>query len=238
MVIIRQEQTIFKKVGLSERKMIFRELASEKMQIMVKGSEDDEVFHLIALQTEKDETLLCRRPTDSKQVLKDQKVSGSFSFRNERYYFHSDMSLQSDWIVLKINVDIFQLQRRANARINLPESYDGLFIVTQHQGKSYFVECRLKDISAGGFKMELLGDTLLLSIGEIVKGSLRLGKRRPIDFEVEVRFIKRIEQDGKVTQIAGMQFLNRDYFIENRLLLLMMDLQRELYLKYSSRGSL
>lgn len=230
-----QEQVIFKKVAMSEKKMIFRELASEKMQIMLKGTEREEPFYLVANQVEKDENLLCQHTASSSGISKDQKVSGNFSFRNERYYFHSEISFQNGWTVLKINVDIFQLQRRANARINLPDNYDGVFVLTSHMGKAYFIDCKLKDVSAGGFKMEMPGETPALKIGDTVKGTLRLGKRRPMDFDLEVRFAKKSQEGDNVVQVAGLQFLNRDHAIENRLLLMMMDIQRELYLKYSDR---
>lgn len=234
MAVPGQEQTIFKKVALSEKKMLFREIVKERLLVMVKGAERDEVMRLTAVQTEKDEILLCT--ADSNEMSKDQKVSANFAFRNERYFFQTDISFQSGWTILKINVDLFQLQRRANARIDLPDNYDGVFALTQHCGNSFQLDCRLKDVSAGGFKMELPGDLPALKVGDQLKGALRLGKRRPMEFEVEVRFAKRFEQDGNVTQIVGAQFLNRGHSIENRLLLLMMDLQRELYLKFSDRS--
>lgn len=233
MAILGQEQTIFKKVALSEKKMLFREVAKEKIQIVVKSLESDETFHLIAVQTERDEALLCHHTADSKDLIKDQKVISSFTFHDERYYFHTDLIFQNGWSILKINVDLFQLQRRASARIELPDNYDGIFVLAQHAGKPYFIDCRIKDISAGGLRLELLGDSPALKVGDRMKGTLKLGKRRPIDFEVEVRFAKKINEDGKVVQTGGVQFLNRDHTIENRLLLMMMDLQRELYLKYS-----
>lgn len=236
MAVKGQEKSIFKKVAMSEKKMLFREVAKEKLQILVKGVANDEVFHLIAVQTERDELLLCHHTADSKDVTTDQEVMINFSFRNERYFLHSQMNFHAGWTMLKINVDLFQLQRRANARIELPERYDGIFILAQHGGKALFIDCRMKDVSAGGFRMQLFGDTPSLNVGDRMKGSMRLGKRRSMELEVEVRFVKKSEEGGKVIQTVGVRFLNRDYGIENRLHLMMMDLQRELYLKYSDRS--
>jgi len=236
MPVAGQEQSIFKKVAFSEKKMLFREIAKEKQQLMIKCMDNDDVFHLIAIQTERDEVLLCHHTADTKTYNKEQKVIASFVLRDERYYFHTDMNFQEGWTILKMNVDLFQLQRRANARIDLPDSYDGIFVLSQHAGKPYSIDCRLKDVSAGGFKMEFLGISPALQAGDRMKGILRLGKRRPMEFEVEVRFAKKEDDGGIVIQTAGVQFLNRDHNTENRLLLMMMDLQRELYLKYSDRG--
>lgn len=236
MAITGQKADIFKKVALSEKKILFREVSNERVQIMVKGVESEDVFQVIAMQTERDEVVRCQQVADTTPFNREQKVIASFMYHDERYYFNSDMNFQDGWIVLKVNVDLFQLQRRSNARVEIPESFDGTFILSHHVGRSYFVECRVKDVSAGGFKMEFVGDAPSLKVGDHLKGTLRLGKRRPMEFQVEVRFVRKGNVAGVVIQTAGVQFLNRDHATENRLLSMMMDLQRELYLKYSDRG--
>src|SRR5438445_12433578 len=121
-----QGQVIFKKVGLSDKKMLFREIASDRIQVALKG-DNDEVFHLIVIQTEKDENLLCHHTADSKNFEKSQKVMVNFPFKSERYFFQSELSFNSGWAVLKIDGDLFQLQRRANARIDIPDRYEAIF---------------------------------------------------------------------------------------------------------------
>lgn len=229
-----QDQLIFKKVGVSEKKMLFREIADDHLQVAVKG-ESDEVFHLIAIQIEKDENLLCHHTADSKIHDKQQKVVVNFPFKSERYFFQTELSFNSGWAVLNIEGDLFQLQRRANARIDLPSKYDAAFTLYQHGGKSYFLDGAIKDISAGGIKVEMPESCPVLAIGEKIRGTVRLGVRRPIEFQLEVRFAQSKDVQGKKTQVAGLQFLNVDHTLENRLLSLMMDLQREIYLKYSSK---
>lgn len=231
----QQGQMIFKKVAVSEKKMLFREIADDKMQVAVKGALQDDLFHLIVVQTEKDEALLCHYTADSKGITQAQKVVVNFSFKSERYFFQTDLYFESGWAVLKIDVDLFQLQRRANARIDIPAKYDAVFLLSSHGGRSYFLDCRVKDISAGGFKMEFQGAQPELKIGDQVKGTLRLGVRRPIEFLVEVRFAQSKEDNGVTKQIAGVQFLGIDHLMESRLLSLMMDLQREIFLKYPQK---
>ncbi|WP_415062951.1 flagellar brake protein [Bdellovibrio sp.] len=227
-----KEQVIFKKVAMSEKKMLFREVADDKLQLAIRGTEQEGLFHLIAVQTEKDEVLLCHHTADSKGVTVNQKIFVNFSFKTEKYFFQTELSFQSGWAVIRTDVDLFQLQRRANARIDIPAKYDAMFILMKHGGKSYFLDCWVKDVSAGGFKLELPHAEPDLKVGDKVRGTLRLGARRPMEFEVEVRFAQKKEHEGRVHQIAGVQFLNVDQLLENRLLSLMMDLQRELYLKY------
>lgn len=221
-------ELIFKRVAVSERKLIFREMAEDRAQLALKGADPDFVFHLIAVQTEKDETLLCHHTEDSKSVTQPQKVLLNFSFKSERYFMQSELAFESGWAVLQIGGDLFQLQRRANARLVIPPTYPAVYILTSHEGKKYFVDCAVKDISAGGLKLEVPVTHQDFRMGEVLKGSLRLGNRRPMEFEVEVRFAQKNEK----LHIVGVQFLNVDHVLENRLLSLMMDLQRELFLKY------
>lgn len=233
-MVVDQGQTIFKKVGLSDKKMLFREIASDRLQVALKG-EGDEIFHLIAIQTEKDETLLCHHTADSKDFEKAQKVMVNFPFKSERYFFQSELSFNSGWAVLKIDADLFQLQRRTNARIDIPDKYEAIFTLHRHNGKSYFLESRIKDVSAGGLKIEMPLGAPELVVGEKVKGTMRLGARRAIEFELEVRFSQRKDIQGSLFHVVGLQFLNVEHLLENRLLSLMMDLQRELYLKYAGK---
>lgn len=229
----KAEQTIFKKVALSEKKMLFRELADDKGQIAVKGALLEDIFHLIAVQVEKDEALLCHHTAESKDINTAQKVVINFAFKSERYFLQTEMYFESGWVVIKIDGDLFQLQRRANARLEIPEKYDATFILSQHGGANYFIECRVKDVSAGGFRMEYFGDRPLVQVGDVLKGTLRIGPRRPLEFSVEIRFVQRTEREKVTKQVCGVQFQNVTHLLENRLLSLMMDLQRELFLKFS-----
>lgn len=232
---VQQGQSIFKKVAVSERKLLFREIADDKLQLSLKGNDDEGTFHLIAVQTEKDETLLCHHTADSKAVTEAQKVVVNFQFKNERYFFQTDLRFAAGWAVLGIEVDLFQLQRRANARIDIPSKYEARFSILNHGGRVYFVETRVVDISAGGIKIEFKSATPELKVGDRIKGALRLGHRRAMDFEVEVRFCQKREHNGDVVQTAGLEFQNVTSILESRLLNLVMDLQRELFLKYPKR---
>ncbi|UOF01454.1 flagellar brake protein [Bdellovibrio reynosensis] len=226
-------QTIFKKISISEKKMIFREVAHDKVQVVVKGK--DRIFHLIAVQSEKDEALMCHHTADSKDIKENQEVLVNFAFKTERYFIQTELYFEAGWAVLKIDKELFQLQRRANFRVDIPAKYDAIFNFTEHQGKKYFFDCKVKDVSAGGFKMELGGDPVL-KIGDKVKGHLRIGNRRPLEFEVEVRFSSMKEAEDKKQQIAGVQFLNVEKITESKLMTVITDLQREIFLKYPKKN--
>lgn len=224
-----QENAVFKKVAVSTRKVLFRILASEKLPILLKKMEEEEFFRIVAAKVEKDEILFYLPAAGSAVIQKEQKVSGSFTINNEKYYFNSQIFVLNGLSALKANIDLFQLQRRANARIVLPDSYDCAFTLTQHKDKFYSIDCRLRDLSAGGIRIEIPCDEPHLKVGEVLSGAIRLGKRRPMEFSLEVRFVQKKDQ---MIQTVGLQFLSFNNAIENRLLLVMMDIQREIYLRY------
>lgn len=236
MAIQPQEQMIFKRVGLSDRKQLFRHIASHNINIILK-TEEDVIFQLVAAQTENDEVLLCHPTDESRKSEKNLKVTANFIYEDDRYFFQTEVSHTHGWAVLRTDVDLFQLQRRANTRVDLPQDYSAAFSINSHQGKKYFLEAQLIDISAGGMKITWAEGPLVKN-GDIVRGHLRLGYRRPLEFDVEVRHvIKKDEADGKFSQVAGVQFSGINNMMENRLLSLMMNLQRELYLKYLGKDS-
>ncbi len=232
MVIANQSQNIFKRVAVSERKALFRDICQSKVTLSLKSSDGEDVFHLLAIQTEKDETLLCHHTADSKEMTGTMKVLANFMFEDERYFFQTDLEFSTGWAILITDVDLFMLQRRANARIDLPEKYFANFNIIKYDGKAQFVECRIEDISAGGLKITIPKAEPVLKIGDVLRGALRLGNRRPMELDIEVRFAQTKEQGGVTVQVAGVQFKDVDHLLENRLLSLMMDLQRELFLKF------
>ncbi len=228
-------QVIFKKVGVSERKLILREMADDKTQVTVKG-ENEEVFHLIAIQFENDEQLLCHHTADSKNHISVQRVVVNFVFRLERYFFQGVISFSSGWVVLDKSSELFQLQRRANARVDLPSNYNASYTLMSVGIHRCFVEAKVRDVSAGGVKIEFFKPNFEIQNGDRLRGALKLGLRRPIECEMEVRHVFEREVEGKVVVAMGLQFLNVDQTFENRLLSLMMDLQRELFIKYPKKS--
>lgn len=232
---IKSGQSIFKKVAVSERKMLLREIAHDKLQLTVKGAGQEDVFHLVAFQTEKDEVLQCRHTTDSKQVTEGQKVTVNFPFRTERYFFQTDLSFDEGVPSLRIAVDLFQLQRRASARIEIPEEIEAEFSIVWREGASMFVKSRVKDISAGGLKIEIPAGSAGFKVNDKIKGVLHIGQRRPLELEAEIRFSRTNGSDPQAAQIVGLQFRNLAYMMEHRLLSLVMDVQREIYLKFAGK---
>jgi hypothetical protein len=237
------KKDIFKKVSVSERKTLFREMVKARDILTIKGETEDP-FHLIAIQVEKDEFLMCHHTADSKGQSKPQTVVANFTHENDQYFCRTDLTFNLNWAILKLDLDLFKLQRRASARIEIPDEINAEFILKQFGPNKYDVICKVKDVSTGGIKAEMPIGAPDLKIGDTVQGILRFGNRRPFEFELEARFVQKISTGEVITeqtsvpylpsnqvQITGFQFLKIDSVIESRMLTILMDIQREIYIK-------
>lgn len=224
---VNSSQDVFKKVHLSERKAIFRKIADVQSELLVK-TEDDNYGQAKAIRLENDENLYCRVAAGALTFKPNSEVVVNFSWEEEKYFLRTTVNAIGAEIVLKVNVDIFQLQRRKNARLDVPEAFQAQAQILSVNGDPCHFESQLKDMSAGGCKVVFPQASPALKMGDQLAMSLILGKRRPLQLACEVRYAA---GDGK-SQTLGLQFLNRDDYNENRLLVLMMDLQREFYLKF------
>ncbi len=224
------QQDVFKKVHLSEKKMIFREMAFEHTMILVKNDQD-EFAHFNSFRLDDDSKLYCARLADSPGITTEQAVVLNFIFKGESYFIQSYVTFENGIPCLDIEGSLYVLQRRNNARIVLPDEYPAFVNWVEYNSKAVFYEGRVQDISAGGCRIMIPGESIDLKIGDKIKVVLHLGQRRPVQQLSEVRFVKK-DDSG---QTFGIQFQEVDRVVENRLLTTMMDIQRELYVKYGPK---
>lgn len=223
-------QNTFKNVAPSDRKDIFSGVITVGVQLLVRVA-GIESFHIIPKELNSEQELFCHFTDDVDSIAGEHAAVVNFDYANERYFFKTHIKAVTEGLWINTNIELFQLQRRANVRVPIPEDFDALFSLHGHGGKKYFKDCRVKDVSAGGVRIEFSGDRPDLQIGDTVQGTLRLGVRRAMEFDLEVRFVQRKEIDGKIHYTAGTRFQNIDKTLESRLLTLMTDLQRELFIK-------
>lgn len=222
-------QSAFKNIAISDRKELFQNLAAEQGQLLLRSSKG-ESFHVKAVALN-DDMLECQPTDDVQAKIESQDVVVNLDFDNQRYFLKTYVRSENGKLVINTNVDVYQLQRRANVRIPIPEEFDALFTLHAHGGKKYFKDCSVKDVSAGGVRIEFTGEKPDLKIGDIVTGTLRLGARRAMEFDLEVRFVQKRDHDNGTTYTAGTKFMEVDKVLETRMLQLITDLQRELFLK-------
>jgi len=93
----------------------------------------------------------------------------------------------------------------------------------------------LKDISAGGVKVEIQHGGPILSSGDIIKGAVVLTMRRPIEFELETRFVQKTiipagrpkyvgdDPQPTETQLVGLKFIKLNPVMESKFVATLMD---------------
>lgn len=221
----------FKRVHLSERKILFLKVAANKFNLFIKG-EFEELVPVIAFRNDKNVNLFCAPGLESLRSCAGQTVVVNFSDEEERYFFTTTINFEGEIPFLKIDVDLFQLQRRLNMRFDIPDRYKAFVNIVEYNGKAISIEARILNISAGGCRIVIDDCVTFFKMEDKITIFLHLGQRRPLKFQVDIRFVLVKE----LTQTLGLQFLYRDSILENKMLTMMTDLQLELYLKYTTEN--
>lgn len=224
-------QNFFKKVAFSEKKKLLKALTEAQEPLLVKGDVEDFPFHLVPIQNEGMDAVLCHLTEDSKNVSDPQNILINFVQGEHRYFMQTVLKFRPGWAVVDTTGDLYQLQRRSSVRIDIPEEFNARFMIRHHGGQSYALEAAVENISAGGIKIRFTGVDPKLKMGDPMKGTLTVGIKRPIDFDLEVRFVGRKMVDRKVVQTIGLQFKNLERVMETKMLSLIMDIQHEIYIK-------
>ena len=223
---------IFKKVAVSGKKQVLREAAAQECMLSIK-SEEDVIVQTPMIWMDQDYSLFCRALSLEDLIRMNGRVTCNFTHENERYFFQTDLEMEGDEVRLNCaEVDLYQLQRRKNTRLFFPENYDAGFNITEYKGKSYFIFAKIKDISAGGCKVIIPKQDPAFVVGSQFSGFLRVGHRKPLPLVAEVRHV--LEETKDNAQVFGVQFVEINSVIENRLLSMMVDIQRELYVRFGT----
>lgn len=220
-------QGIFKKIHVSDRKKLLKQIAEEKIAITCRHQETR--FHIIGSLYQENEKLLLCLPTDDNPEGIDADCVMHFEYDDQQYFFTSFLTKDAinRWLV-PVSVDFFVLQRRSSARIDIPREYPAIFRIQKYNGEATFTDTRVVDVSAGGVKLQLSGAGLQIKDGDQIEGVLRLGTRTPISLKGEVRYLEKNPEGGK-PQVFGVMFLGVNKILENKLLTVLMNFQHELF---------
>ena len=229
---IATKQGMFRKIHQSEKRRLVASLGDHRTSLVIRGN-NDEIFNMMSDGTEGDRLLKCRLVFGSKVPQEKQAVVINFTFGYERYFFRGDMSLSEGKYFIDTSADFYILQRRKSARLVMPPEFACGFNMIEYRKKNVFYEMRIIDFSSGGakvwyplFEPEFVTD-------ELIKGVVHLGIRRPLNMDGTIRHVVRQESGDRTGQIFGIQFDAGNKIMEVKLLTMFMDLQREIFLKYS-----
>lgn len=223
---------IFKKVHLSDKKRIFKEVADASTLLLLKV-ENQDVRQVFAKKINEEKFLECEFKPGFEFDLKMSEIAVvNLSHGEDRYFFSGVISIVNSKVYLDIQGDLFYLQRRRSARMEIPEGYPAKSRIIDLNGKNLPFDFKILDFSSGGCRLALASMEPLIKTGAKFKLMITLGHRSSFESEVEVRHAKEIKTLKDLPQVLGVQFTSTDVAFESKMLNLYMDVQREIFLKY------
>ncbi len=238
----KNQSTMFNKVNSFEKRVIFRSLATRKSKLMMKSIEDV-ITQLVVTKNVDDKKVECKLvqmvstkegDENSEKLIplkSNQNVILNFSFNEDRYFMQTNMIVNDERILLDLEPELFVLQRRKSPRIELPTAFPQHFRIIEYQGKVVFLEGRVIDFGPGGCRAEMVLSTPRFATGDKISLVLRLSHRNPLNLKAEVRHIVFKEDEKGLRQTFGVQFKDLGAIMENKMMSLLMELQKEMFTK-------
>lgn len=235
----QNQPQMFNKVSASEKRIIFRSLSQRQTKITMKS--ESHISELRAIKCNDDRILECDRlklnPVEDDSQLpginNNENVILNFSLGEDLYFMQTKSSLSESKIYLDMGPDLFVLQRRKSMRLEVPMAYPHQVRLIEHKGKVVFIEGRLLDFGAGGCRIELLQMEPLFSTEDSLVTVIRLNHRVPLTLRAQIRHTlpKASHKNGR--QIFGVQFQDLGPIMQNKMISLSMEMQKEFFAKFS-----
>lgn len=227
---------IFKKVHLSDKKRIFKQVAAEEVLLLIKV-ENQDVRQITGASISDDKILVCKFKEGFEFELKRPDIAVvNLSYGEDRYFFSGVISVVGKKILIDIQGDLFYLQRRRSARMEMPDGYSAKARIIDFNGKNLPFDFKILDFSSGGCRLSLASMEPLIKTDSIFKMLITLGNRSSFEAQIQVRHVKEIKTFKDLPQVMGVQFISSDPMFEGKMLNLYMDVQREIFLKYIKKN--
>ena len=225
---VTNEADIFSKVTATERLRLFKDLATARGEILCKG-DLDEVYRLVAERTNPRNELYCSIPFGLPSPTGEKELLSNFFIGGERYFFRTPVRVENQLAIIKIDNELFHLQRRQNYRIKIPENYLAQILISELNKALVKLTGNINDLSSGGCRVTLMSATPELEIGDKISGHIVIGRRESLEIEGTIRHHKTEKSIKAIRQIFGVEFKPLSPILEGRLFAITMDLHREFF---------
>lgn len=228
-------ENIFKKVHLSDKKKILKQLVEDRVVWLVK-TESTDVRQVVPAQMVEDKIAECDFIHGQEFDLKNAEMGiVSISYGEDCYFFYALVTLNRAKVFIDTQGDLFYLQRRKSVRIEMPSNYPAQCKILDYNGQELPVDAIILDISSGGCKLSLSSSEPIIKDLSRLKLRITLSHRSPIFIGGVVRYAKPIRDASDLPQIMGIEFVDCEPLFEGKMLNMIMDLQREIFLKYNNK---
>jgi PilZ domain-containing protein len=232
--VSQDETDIFSKVATEERMRLFKDLANARGEVICKG-DSDEIYRLTVERITPKFELQCSIPFGFPSPKNEKKILGNFFLGGERYFFKTPVKVDAEVVFLRMDSDLFHLQRRQNYRIKIPENYQATLLISTLNKAPVKLSGQLYDLSSSGCRVRLTASTPMLEPGNIIEGHVVIGKRESLEVEGTVRHHK-VEKGAALTkQVFGVEFKPLSSLLEGRLFAITMDLHREFFSRLNTK---
>lgn len=226
---------VFKKVHLSEKKKFFKKIVISHDIVFIKSVKIP-VIELVAMNVVEDRVLECafRFPEMALQVnffSQPETIVVNVHLGNDKYFFNGIARQTEDRIYIELQGDLFYLQRRKGARLDIPSELMTSCIFKKLNDEQVWISGKVVDFSSGGCCLSVPYVDPIFKSQDKISMTMAFGTRTPIEVEIEVRHVRNVESDKEKLQVMGVMFLNVDAVFEAKMINLFMDLQREIFLK-------
>lgn len=228
-----EKQNIFVKIKKKEDlDKLIQSLNKEKYEISAKlPSSSEDVLILVPESMMRNE-LSCKIKLKPKglQIPESGSVVIQVQMGDEKFLAQPFYSLKSENLYLQLDCDFFQLQRREDFRLRIPNSFKSEIKIASKNDQSTQFQGSLLDISSGGCRYENHRRSFSLAMNDIIKGQLSLAGRPSVDFTGVIRHIAPLPDNPEI-DLIGVQFQDLSAQSKNRIFALIMDIHRELFSK-------
>lgn len=221
-----EELTLFKTIhSVSERQRLFSKLLSSQGNLYLKDK-FDRSLPLKASEVDSRFYLKCFSPSESDlNLAEDETYTAIFWIDQEKYMFETRPHFQGTDLMLPV-MNLFHLQKRRTFRYQVPNDFSSDFKINHLNQSTCDVSCRMIDVSTQGCAVELSLTAADLKLDDILQAELLFGGREPILVQ---GVIKNIRKKDFQTLVLGVEFHHMAHSSEEKIMLAISDLQRELF---------
>ncbi|MEZ0390874.1 MAG: flagellar brake protein [Pseudobdellovibrionaceae bacterium] len=212
----------------SEKTRLFSDLAGSRSEMQAKKPEPAADVFVLMPYHYANERLNCKLISSAPNLPGSGLLTTTFFVGGEKYFMQSEYQLAGDQVTLITTNPLFHLQRREDYRIRIPANYKALLELVSINSQTKKHSIPIMDLSGGGCRIQVDPKFLPLKVQDHLKGHLFMPDRDPIAISGSVRHV-RMENHGRGPQTCGIQFVGLTEPLKNRIIAVVMDLYRELF---------
>jgi hypothetical protein len=217
---------MFKKItDDQERSSLLQDLVNSRAELQVKLPNPIDVVLSLKAHEVEDFVLKCALKSSPAKMTDNGDLVISFFLGAEKYFSSAKFTASNDQIDIFVDGPIFQLQRREDFRLKIPNDQTILFQCTEWNGTSAKQSVPLRDLSAGGCRIMIDPKKWNPKPDDLVAGFLFIPNRDPVPVGGSIKYFRE-ESTDKSKQTAGIQFTKLSEPQKNKIAAIVMDLFR------------